>query len=256
LVSIHNREYEIVAINDLYKRRLGERTGSKSWELYLQTPDTKERSPVIKTFKTGRGQRSKEILIDIQGREMPVVVHTAPIRNKDKEVELVLEISADLVEVNRLQEELRASQERYQQLFDAVPCYISVHDRDLKLVGTNKRFKEDFGESANAYCYEVYKHRNNPVWCPVVKTFEAGISPAVRNSGHVKSGDAQRAHLDRSTQIFPEEITQVMEVSTDITQIRKRRPLASWSRSRRRLAWDQGTAGWFGRIHLLARFRA
>jgi len=223
LVSIHNREYEIVAVNDLYKKRLGERTGHKSWEMYLQTSDVKERSPVIKTFQTRKGQRSKEILIDIQGREMPVVVHTAPIRNKDKEVELVLEISADLVEVNRLQEELRASQERYQQLFDAVPCYISVHDRDLKLVGTNKRFKEDFGESANAYCYEVYKHRNNPCpECPVLKTFEEGISQQYETVVTAKSGDAHNVLIWTAPlrNTFGE-ITQVMEVSTDITQIRK-----------------------------------
>ena len=223
LVSIHNREYEIVAVNDLHKKRLGERTGHKSWEMYLQTSDVKERSPVIKTFKTRKGQRSKEILIDIQGREMPVVVHTAPIRNKDKEVELVLEISADLVEVNRLQEELRASQERYQQLFDAVPCYISVHDRDLKLVGANKRFKEDFGESANAYCYEIYKHRNNPCpECPVVKTFEEGISQQYETVVTAKSGDAHNVLIWTAPlrNTFGE-ITQVMEVSTDITQIRK-----------------------------------
>jgi PAS domain S-box-containing protein len=223
LVSVHNKEYEVVAVNDLYKKRLGERTGSKSWEMYLQTSDVKERSPVIKTFETRRGQRSRETLIDIQGREMPVVVHTAPIRNKGKEVELVIEISADLVEVNRLQEELRASQERYQQLFDAVPCYISVHDRDLKLVGMNKRFKEDFGESVNAHCYEVYKHRNNPCpECPVMKTFEEGISQQYETVVTSKSGDAHNVLIwTAPLRDAVGEIIQVMEVSTDITQIRK-----------------------------------
>ena len=222
LVSVHNREYEIVAVNDLYRSRLGERTGCKSWEMYLQTPDAKERSPVVKTFTTGRGQRSREILMDIQGREIPVIVHTAPIRNKDKEVELVLEISADLVEVNRLQEELRATQERYQQLFHAVPCYISVHDRDLKLIATNKRFKEDFGESSNSFCYEVYKHRTNPCpECPVVKTFEEGVSQQYETVVTSKSGDPHHVLIWTAPLRNPlGEITQVMEVSTDITQIR------------------------------------
>ncbi len=223
LVSIHNRDYEIVAINDLYRKRLGEKTGSKSWEMYLETPDARERSPVVRTFKTGRGQRSKEILLDIRGREIPVVVHTAPIRNKDQEVELVLEISADLMEVNRLQEELRASQERYQQLFDAVPCYISVHDRDLKLVAANKRFKEDFGETNQSFCYEVYKHRKNPCSeCPVVKTFEEGVSQQHETVVTSKSGDPHNVLIwTAPLRNTLGEITQVMEVSTDITQIRK-----------------------------------
>jgi signal transduction histidine kinase/FixJ family two-component response regulator len=223
LVSIHNRDYEIVAVNDLYKRRLGDRAGCKSWDVYHEASDAREMSPVIRTFKTGRGHRSRETLIDIQGKEFPVIVHTAPIRNKNKEVELVLEISADLMEVNRLQEELRASQERYQQLFDAVPCYISVHDRDLKLVATNKRFKEDFGESGNSFCYELYKHRNDPCpECPVVKTFEEGISQQYETVVTSQSGEAHNVLIwTAPIRNTLGEITQVMEVSTDITQIRK-----------------------------------
>ena len=223
LVSIHNREYDVVAMNELYRRRLGERTGAKSWEMYLQRSDVREASPVIRTFKTGKGQRSRETLIDIEGRQVPVIVHTAPIRNKENEVELVLEISADLMEVSRLQEELRASQERYQQLFDAVPCYISVHDRDLRLVATNRRFKEDFGESGNAYCYEVYKRRNHPCpECPVVRTFEEGMSQQYETVVTSQAGEPHNVLIwTAPLRNALGEITQVMEVSTDITQIRK-----------------------------------
>jgi signal transduction histidine kinase len=98
-----------------------------------------------------------------------------------------------------------------------------VHDRDLKLVDTNKRFKEDFGESAYSYCYEVYKHRTHPCpECPVLKTFEEGISQQYETVVRSKSGEPCNvliwtAPLRNSFG----EITQVMEVSTDITQIRK-----------------------------------
>lgn len=39
--------------------------------------------PVVETFRTGKGQRIKEIIEYEGGREVPVVVHTAPIRNKE-----------------------------------------------------------------------------------------------------------------------------------------------------------------------------
>jgi YesN/AraC family two-component response regulator len=99
LVSIYNRDYEMVAANELYKKRIGDRVGHKSWEIYGQKEEEKGNSPVVRTFKTGRGQRSREIIRDAQGKGIPVIVHTAPIRNKDREIELVLEISAEVMEV-------------------------------------------------------------------------------------------------------------------------------------------------------------
>jgi YesN/AraC family two-component response regulator len=98
LVSIYNREYEMVAANELYKKSIGDRVGHKSWEIYGQKEEEKGNSPVVRTFKTGRGQRSREIIQDAQGRGIPVIVHTAPIRNEDDETELVIEISADVME--------------------------------------------------------------------------------------------------------------------------------------------------------------
>ncbi|MBU2499535.1 MAG: response regulator, partial [Proteobacteria bacterium] len=223
LVSIHNRDCEIVAANELYKSRIGDRVGRKSEEIYVHKPGEEKMSPVARTIKTGMGQSSKETIRDLLGREIPVIVHTAPIRNKDKEIELVLEMSADIIEVNRLQEELRASQERYQMLFDAVPCYISVHDRNLKLTATNKRFKEDFGEGTGAFCFEVYKHRNAPCpECPVTKTFDEETSQQAETVVTSKSGE-QRNVLIWTAPIRNAlgEVSHVMEVSTDITQIRK-----------------------------------
>lgn len=98
LVSIYNRDYEVVAANELYKKRIGDRVGHKSWEVYGLKQEEKGDSPAARTFETGKGQRSREIIRDAHGREIPVIVHTAPIRNKDNETELVIEISADVME--------------------------------------------------------------------------------------------------------------------------------------------------------------
>ena len=152
-----------------------------------------------------------------------MIVHTSPIRNKAGEVELVLEISADATEVKRLQEELRTTQQRYQQLFDEVPCYISVQDRQLRLTATNRRFKEDFGEDIGGHCYQVYKHRHDPCRdCPLARTFEDG-KPHQAEMVVTTKTDEQRHVLIWTAPIrnAEGEITQVMEMSTDITQIRQ-----------------------------------
>jgi signal transduction histidine kinase/FixJ family two-component response regulator len=222
-VSIHNPKLEIVAVNQLYKERLGDKVGRGSWEVFQGKTGTPSECPTAVTFKTGAGQRTKANIKYASGQGAPVIVHTAPIRNQSSDVELVVEISADITEVKRLQEELHQTQQRYQQLFDEVPCYISLQDRQFRLMATNRRFNDDFDVQLGAHCYEVYKHRDEPCPnCPVAKTFEDGRSHQAEMVVTPKSG-AQRNVLIWTAPIrnASGEITRVMEMSTDITQIRE-----------------------------------
>lgn len=179
--------------------------------------------PVYRTFNTNEGQRSREIILDANGKEIPVIVHTAPIKGTDRDVELVLEITADITEINRLTEELRTTQQKYQQLFDEVPCYISVQDRDLRLTATNRRFKEDFSDEIGSYCYEVYKHRDTPCpECPVEKTFEEEKSQQYETVVTSRTGEQINVLVwTAPIRNMDGDVTHVMEMSTNITQIRK-----------------------------------
>jgi len=223
LVSIHNRDLKVVATNQLFKERLGDKIGSDSCEIYTEGAGGREECPALRTFETGKGVRSRETIRKSNGEEMPVIVHTAPITGGDSDVELVLEISADVSEVQRLQEELRTTQRRYQQLFDEAPCYITVQDRDLRLMAVNRQFKEDFGDGMGSHCYEVYRHRNTPCPnCPVADTFEDGESHQSEIVVTSKKGE-QNNVLIWTAPIRDAEgrIVQVMEMSTNITQLRK-----------------------------------
>ncbi len=222
-VSIHNPKLKVIAVNQLYRDRLGDKVGHNSWEVYGGKAGTRAQCPAAETFKTGKGQRTKASIKYADDQQAPVIVHTAPIRNQSKEVELVVEISADITEVKRLQEELRQTQQRYQQLFDEVPCYISLQDRQFRLLATNRRFNDDFDVELGAYCYEVYKNRDEPCPnCPVAKTFEDGRSHQSEIVVTPKSGE-QRNVLIWTAPIrnVDGEIARVMEMSTDITQIRE-----------------------------------
>lgn len=119
--------------------------------------------------------------------------------------------------------ELRNAQNLYQQLFDEVPCYISVQDKDFRLTATNRMFKRDFGDEIGSYCYEVYKHRGTPCRdCPVAATFEDGLPHATEEIVTSKAGK----HYNVLTWTAPiknslGQITQVMEMSTNITRLRQ-----------------------------------
>ncbi|MBF0573244.1 MAG: PAS domain-containing protein [Desulfamplus sp.] len=111
----------------------------------------------------------------------------------------------------------------YHQLFNEVPCYISIQNRDLRLIGGNSLFQKDFGNEIGEYCYEIYKHRSSSCpTCPVIKTFSDGKSHSTEEVVTALSG--QQYHvLTQTAPIFDDEgeITQVMEIATDITQIRE-----------------------------------
>ncbi len=222
-VSIHNRDLKILETNQLYREYLGDKVGSNSWEIFVSGSGEAKDCPVARTFANGSGQRAKEKVRYLDGSELPVIIHTAPIRNGKGELELVLEIAADISEVNRLQEELRATQQRYEMLFDEVPCYISVQDRQYRLTATNRRFKEDFGDKIGSHCFATYKHRTEPCpKCPVAKTFADGRSHQAEMVVTAESGIQYNVLVwTAPIRNAAGDIIQVMEMSTNITQIRQ-----------------------------------
>ena len=222
-VSVHNRELKIVETNQLFKQRLGDRVGGNSWEIYTHSTNDRRACPAALTFETRRGQRVRDTIRCSDGHMLPVIIHTAPIKNQDGQLELVLEIAADITEVGRLQEELRTTQQRYQQLFDEVPCYISVQDRHLKVTAANRRFKEDFGEYLERFCYRVYKHRDKPCPdCPVAQTFIDGQTHHAEMAVISKRGERYNVLVwTAPIRNAAGDITQVMEMATNITEIRR-----------------------------------
>ncbi|MCF8090786.1 MAG: PAS domain-containing protein, partial [Desulfotignum sp.] len=119
--------------------------------------------------------------------------------------------------------DLHTARNHFLQLFDSVPCFISVQDRNLRITAINKWFKQHFGNSVGGYCYQIYKHRSSPCeQCPVIQTFEDGQIHSTEEVVTALSG-RQYHVLTHTAPIMDEkdEITQVMEISTNITQIRQ-----------------------------------
>ncbi len=119
--------------------------------------------------------------------------------------------------------DLNYAQALYQQLFDEVPCYITVQDSNFRLTATNKMFKKDFGDEIGSHCFQIYKHRASHCQeCPVAATFEDGEPHSTEEIVTSKTGE----QVNVITWTAPirnglGQITQVMEISTNITQIRQ-----------------------------------
>jgi PAS domain S-box-containing protein len=222
-VAVHNRSLEVVATNQLYRERLGDMVGHHSWEVYEGQALRGFDGPVWKTFETGKGQRSRETLICKNGNELPVMVHTSPFAATDGKVELVLEMAVDVSEIKRLQEELRVTQQKYMDLFEATPCYIAVRDRAYRIVANNTLFQEDFGEGVGRLCHEIFRHRGEPCPdCPVDQTFDDGKPHTLEAVVTCLDGRSKNV-LTFSAPIRNGngQIVEVMALSTDITRIRE-----------------------------------
>lgn len=222
-VALHNRRLEVVASNQLYRERLGDMVGRGSDTIYVGPFDTPAASPVGKTFDRQTRQRCREVLRYSDGQTFPVMVHAAPIRNSSGEIELVLEIIADISEVTRLQAELRTTQQRYHQLFEEVPCFIVVLDKTFHITAANRLFRDVFGETAGPTCHRAYKQRSTPCSdCPVAQTFEDGASHHKEMMVYSQSGEQLNVLIWTAPIVNAAgEITQVMEMATNITQMRQ-----------------------------------
>jgi len=129
----------------------------------------------------------------------------------------------------------------YQEYFDAMPCYLTIQDRDFRIVEANARFRKDFGNFEGRYCYQVYKHRSEKCEvCPVEKAFWDG--QCHRSQEHVRCLDGRDVSvLVEATPIRDEngEITKVMEMSTDVTLITRLEDQLRESRRRYRHLFEE-----------------
>jgi PAS domain S-box-containing protein len=129
----------------------------------------------------------------------------------------------------------------YKQYFAAMPCFLTVQDRNLRVIDANQRFLEKFGDFRGRYCYQVYKQRPERCEiCPVERTFRDGESHRSEELVTTLQGDEVWV-IVYTTPIRNEagEITSVMEMSTDITDIKLLHRHLRESQERHRLLFEE-----------------
>jgi PAS domain S-box-containing protein len=136
--------------------------------------------------------------------------------------------------VTSLRRELDRTRRGYERLFTSVPCFICVLSRDHQIVEANELYREEFGATDRSLCYEVCKGRTSK--CPdclVDQTFEDGEVYSSEETLITRDGRRISAVV-YTRPIYDDdgEITSVMEVFTDITEIKKlQRQLALMGRA-------------------------
>jgi PAS domain S-box-containing protein len=215
-ISVIDRDYNIVQANRNFVTLFGRARGRKCFEVHMRRDQICESCSVARTFADGKVRVNEEVGVDVSGRTAHYLVHVAPIRSEDGRIDYVIEMSTDITETKRLKLE-------YQTLFEQVPCYVTVLNRDLRVVKANRRFRQTFGEVSGGHCFEAFKHQNRACrTCPARETFTDGEIHTSEQVGVAKDGETTHyvvttAPASRGDAGF----SHVIEMAVDVTALRR-----------------------------------
>jgi PAS domain S-box-containing protein len=222
-LTILDRDLRIIAANQRFRKDFGEFEGRYCYQINRHRSERCEQCPAERTFRDGLRHGIEEQFKNLSGQEVSLIVYTTPIRNEGGEITAVMKMATDITEIKLLQNQLRESRERYRQLFEEVPCYITIQDRDLHIIEANRQFREDFGDVLGCKCYQVYMHRTEECLpCAVKQTFQDGQIHQIEEV--VTSRDGQQMNVLVYAAPIRDgggEIISVIEMSTNISQIRQ-----------------------------------
>jgi len=222
-LSVHDPAFRIIDGNRRFREDFGESIGEFCYKVYKGRDEICPDCPVEATFADGQSHPSEQLLTTRAGAEVPVMVHTTPIRDEAGEVVAVMEMHTDIGEVKRLQALLQRSQERLGQLFEEVPCFITVQGPDRIVRHANRKFRETFGDPVGENCFKMYKHREEQcLVCPMQQTFDSGETREHEEVLFTKEGAKLNALCTTAPLRNADgEVEAVIEMFIDITQIRE-----------------------------------
>lgn len=212
-VVVIDRSYTIVDHNRAFAGTFGESRGLPCYTATKRRDAVCATCPARETFADGERRVIEESGKDRNGRATHYLVQVTPLRDASGTITNVAVVTTDLTATRRLQRE-------YQVLFEKVPCYVAVLNRDYRVVKANEVFRRVFGEPRGEHCYELFKKRHLPCEdCPAAETFRDGASHISRHVG--VSQDGKPTHYVVSTaplQHGPGEIAHVIEMCLDVTE--------------------------------------
>ncbi|MBW1683726.1 MAG: PAS domain-containing protein [Deltaproteobacteria bacterium] len=215
-IAVIDRNFNVVVANSQFKAVFGDPAGKHCFEAYKSRDSVCEHCMAARTFEDGKVRVTDEDGFDKNGRPAHYVVHIAPVYDEVGKIPYVIEMSYDLTETKSLQRE-------YNLLFERVPCYLAVINRDLRIVRANALLRETFGECVGEHCYEVYKHRTEKCSdCPAMKTFASGGSYRAEQVGVDKQGGSTHYIVSTSPLARSDhESSHVIEMMLDVTDVHK-----------------------------------
>jgi PAS domain S-box-containing protein len=211
---IIDREHRIVRANQRLREAFGDWSDRRCFDVLKGRSSRCEGCEAARVFADGVSRTTVEVWIDRDGRHGHYVVRLVPVPEPDGSIGHVMKMATDVTEAETLQWE-------HQILFERVPCYVAVLDRQLHVVRANELLRTTFGDHNGKHCHEVYKNSAERCPdCPALRSFVDGKVHTQESTGTRRDGREARyvvttAPLARSG----EPIEYVIEILHDVTDL-------------------------------------
>ena len=108
------------------------------------------------------------------------------------------------------------------QIVDHLPCYVSIQDRDLRILYVNEKFKRDFGDGTGNLCHSVYKGSADICPnCPVRKTFTDKQVHVSEQTFKLSNGKISQIFIQTAPILNSNgQVTAVIEMASNITRMK------------------------------------
>ena len=212
-IAIIDRKYRIVDANMKFVETFGTWEGKKCFQAYKNKKRVCRKCQAAETFKDGKVRDSLEKMQNRKGELRYYLVHISPYRDWEGNITHVMEMSTDITDQVK-------AQEKYQTIFDNVPCFITVIDKNFKIVTANEFFRKVFGKESGIHCFESYKKSKKVCEeCPARLVFRDGRTHHSIQEGYDKKGNKVIYMVTVSP--YAKEggtVNKVIEMALDITK--------------------------------------
>jgi histidine kinase len=213
-VMVMDRGYRIVDHHRAFVDVYGPSLDRLCYRVYKDRGTPCPECPARETFEDGGPRVLEESGLDRNGQTIHYLARVVPLRDPSGAITHVAAITTDLTATKRLQRE-------YQTLFEKVPCYVAVLNRDRRVIKANEMFRRTFGEPRGEFCYRLFKQRTTECEdCPAVRTFVDGRSHTSRHVGHARDGSETHYVVSTAPLLHGDgETKHVIEMALDVTQM-------------------------------------
>lgn len=220
MIAVLTPDFRVVEANTRLRSGFGRWEGRRCFELFKHRSQPCERCMGRQSLQDGRARVHEESLTTKSGGRHPFVVRVAPLARAPRQrTGYLLWMASDINEATSLHLE-------NELLFEKVPCYVAVLDRDLRIVRANRRMRRAFRAVRGGRCYEIYKRREEPCPdCPVLKSFQDGrdhtsTHVGVRASGGELHYVVTASPLSQEEDVRGSPVKYVIGIATDVTHLR------------------------------------
>lgn len=134
LITVQDKNYKLIQFNQTFGERFEAKPGDYCYRAYKGRDCKCQVCPVEKTFADGKSHTTEEIGYYKDGTQAHWIVNTAPIYDDKGEIVAAMEMCLDITQRKRLEEDLKASEQKYYAIFNNIPNAVLVLDADTMQV--------------------------------------------------------------------------------------------------------------------------